>query len=227
MSYLTGIKCWANRHKQLIYAIKWDQIKGFNYLSPEGFYDAIQAYSLPSAGIYLDAAQAHVQCFIHMAYGATFSITISGVSKQGGPASPLKSMFTISIGHYYLCDLVCRDKDALVVTATSNECRDPHLKDAQLELPVAMVEATDDSYIFSQSIDSLVWNTLTMERFQYAYRWQTQWAKSNTYIIAPEKEKTSLNTITFKSVTIGGREVDPLTITEHTIALIKDDLDFL
>ena len=46
MSYLAGIKCWANCHKQLIYAIKRDQMKGFDYLSPEGFYVAIRAYGV-------------------------------------------------------------------------------------------------------------------------------------------------------------------------------------
>ena len=67
-------------------------------------------------------------------------------------------------------------------------------------------------------------HTLAMERFQYAYGWQTQWAKSNAYIIAPVKDKTYPDTITFELVTISRREVDPLTIT---IALIKNDLNFL
>ena len=83
-------------------------------------------------------------------------------------------MFMTSMGHYYLCDLICRDKDALVLTSTSNEHGDPHFMDAQLKLPVTMVEATDDSYIFSQSIESLIQNTLAMERFQYTYGCQTQ-----------------------------------------------------
>jgi hypothetical protein len=41
MSYLAGIKCWANRNKQTIYTIQRDQMKGFDYLSPSGFYDAV------------------------------------------------------------------------------------------------------------------------------------------------------------------------------------------
>jgi len=103
MSYLAGIKCWANRHKQPVYTIQRDQMKGFDYLSPDGFYDTIRAYGLPDEIIKLDtAAQDQVRCFIHTAYGATSLITISGVSKQGGPASPLKSTFTTSMGHYYL-----------------------------------------------------------------------------------------------------------------------------
>jgi hypothetical protein len=184
MSYLAGIKCWANRHKQTVYAIQRDQMKGFDYLSPNGFYDAIRAYGLPDDIIKLDtAAQDQVRCFIQTAYGATDPITVSGVSKQGGPVSPLKSTFTTSMGHYYLQDCLKRTLHALVVISTSSNERDePHLKNAETEnYLVAMVEATDDTYIFSKSIDSLVEKTLKMERFQYAYGWQTQWTKSFAY----------------------------------------------
>lgn len=65
-------------------------MKGFNYLSPDRFYDAICAYGLPNDIIKLDtAAQANIQCFIHTEYGATAPITVNGISKQGGPASQL------------------------------------------------------------------------------------------------------------------------------------------
>lgn len=56
MSYLSGVKCWANRNKQPVYALKRDQMKGFDYLSPEGFYDAVRAYGLPESIIDLDFA---------------------------------------------------------------------------------------------------------------------------------------------------------------------------
>jgi hypothetical protein len=227
MSYLAGVKCWANRHKQPVYAIKRDQMKGFDYLSSDGFYDVIRAYGLPSEIIDLDrAAQHEVKCFIQTAYGATMPITVSGVSKQGGPASPLKSTFTTSMGHYYLCDVLKTDDDALVITSSSKERKDPHIVDVKLQILVAMVEATDNSYIFSKSIDSLRKNTLIMEQFQYAYGWLTNWTKSNAYLLAPEQGKIYPETITFDSVSVG-QEVDPLTIINHTIALIKDDMDFL
>jgi hypothetical protein len=227
MSYLASIKCWSHRHKETVFAIKRDQMKGFDYLSPEGFYDAIRAYGLPETIVDLDrAAQSEVRCFIQTAYGATSPITVSGVSKQGGPASPLKSTFTTSMGHYYLIDMLSNDKDALIVTSNSKKRKDPHLKDAGLELPIAMVEATDDTYIFSRTIESLQQNTLVMERFQYAYGWLTNWSKSNAYLITPEAGKQYPDNITFQSVSVG-RGVDPLVETEHTISLIKDDLDFL
>ena len=228
MSYLAGIKCWANRHKQTVYAIQRDQMKGFDYLSPDGFYDAIRAYGLPDDIIKLDtAAQANVRCFIHTAYGATDPITVNGVSKQGGPASPLKSTFTTSMGHYYLQDCLRKDKDALIISTSCSERGEPHLIEAEQKLLVAMVEATDDTYIFSKSIKSLVENTLIMERFQYAYGWQTQWMKSFAYILTPDTEKECPENVTFQSVSIGGIEVDPLAISEHTITLIKNDLVFL
>ena len=56
MSYLSSIRCWENRHKQQVFALKRDQMKGFDYLSPEGFYDAIRAYGLPESIIDLDYA---------------------------------------------------------------------------------------------------------------------------------------------------------------------------
>jgi hypothetical protein len=73
--------------------IKLDQMKGFDYLSPDSFYDAINAYGLPSAIIELDhASQTQTRCFIRTAYGVTDPIIVSGINKQGGPASPLKSV---------------------------------------------------------------------------------------------------------------------------------------
>jgi len=101
---------------------------------------------------------------------------------------------------------------------------DLHLKDARLSLRVAMVEATDDSYIFSRSLVSLQCNTLAMERFQYAYSWLTQWAKSKAYVLLAAGDHP--DTVKFQSVSTG-RGVNPLAITEHDVALIRDDLDFL
>lgn len=175
------------------------------------------------------AAQDHVRCFVHTAYGATSPIVITGVTKQGGPASPLKSTFTTSMGDYYLRDCLRTDEDALIITTSSNEHGNPHFtdKDTNKKLMVAMVEATDDTYIFSKSVQSLTKNTLEMEHFQYAYGWQTQWTKSYAYVLMSEAEKEYPETITFQSVSIGGIDVNPLTITEHMITLIKNDLVFL
>src|SRR5277367_3650048 len=107
---------------------------------------------------------------------------------------------------------------------SSLERLDPHLKDTGNDLLVAVVEATDDSYIFAKSLECLRRSTLEMERFQYAYGWLTQWTKSRAYIIASVGNHP--DTTTFQSVSTQ-RGVHPFTITEHEVSLIKDDLDFL
>jgi hypothetical protein len=65
MSYLSAVKLYANRNKQTVYALQCDQMKGFDYLHPQGFYDAIIAYGLPPEIIELDkAAQKDTRVFI-------------------------------------------------------------------------------------------------------------------------------------------------------------------
>ncbi|KAJ4499753.1 hypothetical protein C8R41DRAFT_729585, partial [Lentinula lateritia] len=170
MSYLSSIKCWSNRNKTQIYAIKRDQMKGFDYLAPEGFYDIIEAIGLPDSIAKLDqAAQKDNNCIIRTAHGLTKPIIINGVTKQGGPLSPLKSTLTTSMGHHYLNDLLLQDPDALIISSTNQRKDDPHLSDDNLVARIGMTEATDDSYIFSRTLQSLQKNTLHMERFQYAY----------------------------------------------------------
>ena len=93
MSFLASVKFWATRHKEPVYALKCDQMKGFNYLAPEGFHDAIQSYGLLQSIIDIDkAAQKDTKCFIRTAYGVTIPIVVSDVNKQGGPLIRVKSI---------------------------------------------------------------------------------------------------------------------------------------
>ena len=89
-----------------------------------------------------------------------------------------------SLGLYYLNDLMRNDRDALIISSSARERNDPHLKDDGNCLTVAMVEATDDSFLFSRSFPSLRRNTLAMERFQFAYGWMTQWSKSMVFLLS-------------------------------------------
>ncbi|KAJ6631046.1 hypothetical protein B0H10DRAFT_1773796 [Mycena sp. CBHHK59/15] len=156
MSYLTSIKCWSKRHKVEVFALKRDQMKGFDYLAPQGMYDAVEAYGLPTSIIDLDrAAQTDTKCFIRTAHGTAEPITITGVTKQGGSLSPVKSTLTTSLGHHYLNDLMSSDPDVLIITSGIAEKADPHLPDDNLWTTIAMTEATDDSYIFSRTLPSL------------------------------------------------------------------------
>ena len=228
MSFLSGLKCWVHRNKETVFALKQDQMKGFDYLSPEGFYDAVNAYGLPSAITDLDrAAQTNTRCFIRTTYGVTEPIVVTGVTKQGGPLSPLKSTFTTSLGHYLIDDLAKEDDDALVITSASNKRGDPHFAEAKSTICVPMVEATDDSYLFPRSLVSLQKNVLAMERFQYTYGWQTQWKKTHAFLLNGSRtEQANLSSVIMQSVSIG-RGVDPMIIQEHEVPLIHDELEFL
>src|SRR5882762_8360474 len=143
MSYLSSVKSFANRHKQTIYALQRDQMKGFDYLHPQGFYDAIAAYGLPLEIIKLDkAAQMDTKVFIRTAYGTTGPLVVNGVTKQGGPMSPIKSTLTTSLGHRYLDDLAGNSSDTLIIRSKVRYGDDnPHTPDDSIQLPVTMVEA--------------------------------------------------------------------------------------
>ena len=65
MSYLASVKCYVECNHQTVYAIQRDQMKGFDYLALQGFYDANDAYGLPPSIIDLDkAAQSHTKVFV-------------------------------------------------------------------------------------------------------------------------------------------------------------------
>ncbi|KAJ7693222.1 hypothetical protein B0H17DRAFT_1200045 [Mycena rosella] len=148
MSYLAGIKCWAKRHKV------------------EGMYDAVNAYGLPSAIIDLDhATQTDTKCFIRTAHAIIAPVIITSVTKQGSSLSPVKLTLTTSLGHHYLNNLMASDPDALIITSGSAQKADPHLPDDFLQAKTVMAEATEDSYIFSQTLASLRCSALAMERF--------------------------------------------------------------
>ena len=136
-SFLAGMLMWANRHKTAVYALKRDQMKGFDYLAPEGFYNAISAYGLPDAIIDIDkAAQTNTKVFIQTAHGLTKPIIISSVAKQGGPISPLKSTLTTSMGHRYLDDIANSTLGVLMITMSTHDHLDPHLPDDSISLPI-------------------------------------------------------------------------------------------
>jgi Reverse transcriptase (RNA-dependent DNA polymerase) len=224
-SFLSGVLTWANRHKTTVYALKRDQMKGFDYLAPEGFYDAVSAYGLPQAIADIDkAAQTNTKVFIRTAHGLTDPIFVSGVAKQGGPISPLKSTLTTSLGHRLLDDVANVTPGALTITSSTLDRQDPHLPIDNSSLHIRMIEATDDSIIFARTIPALQSLVLLAERFQYAYGWLTNWLKTTAYVLSPSGDQPS--TLTMPSITVEPG-VSPLIISNHDVPLIPNELDFL
>ena len=124
------------------------------------------------------SAQTNVPYIFKTAYSPTDPLLISGVTKQGGPLSPLKSTLTTSLRHHWLNDLACNHPDTLVLS-THHTCQSYlHTPTDLLHLPITMVEAMDDSIIFATSMPFLHTLVLSAERFQAPYGWLTSWPKS-------------------------------------------------
>ncbi|KAI0364746.1 hypothetical protein BV20DRAFT_930099, partial [Pilatotrama ljubarskyi] len=152
--------------------------QGFDRLEPEGFYDAVQAYGLPRALADLDRSVQHcVPYQVKTAYGLTTSFTVSGVTQQGGPFSPLKSTLTTSMVNHWLSDVMVPE-DCLMLMSRQGTLGKPHIPDDHLRLHLLMVEAMDDSILLMPSLTALRTAALHADRFQAAYGWETNWAKS-------------------------------------------------
>ncbi|KZV74808.1 hypothetical protein PENSPDRAFT_542609, partial [Peniophora sp. CONT] len=151
--------------------------KGFDRLHPSGFYDALGAYGLPSSIADLDRSmQDNVPYRARTAYGLTDSFIVSGVTKQGGPLSPLKCTMTSSLCNHWLSDTARGIPGAL--TVRTPRAQQPHTPADRLQVPITMVEAMDDSAIFAVQQDTLQALCLYCERFQIAYGGITSWPKS-------------------------------------------------
>ncbi|KAG1888731.1 hypothetical protein F4604DRAFT_1877236 [Suillus subluteus] len=133
-----------------------NQQKGFDKLEPQGFYDAISAYGLPHSIVDFDSsAQSEIPYCVHTAYGLTEPLTITGVTKQGGLISPLKSTLTTSLGNHWLHDLFLTHQDGVIISSIQHMDHREHIPVDRLLLALAMCEATNDSLLVAGSVPSL------------------------------------------------------------------------
>ncbi len=182
-SLLAQLETWADRTKTPLYTVRRDQKKGFDRLEPQGFYDAIMAYGLPSSIIDFDvSAQSDVPYRIKTFHGLTDTLTISGITKQGGPLSPIKCTLTSSLGSHWLSDSLHHHTGHLRVATLQASRGQPHLPDDRISMPVVMVEAMDDSAIVTTSLPTCLTSITMSERFQSAYGGETNWPKSAAFL---------------------------------------------
>jgi len=221
LSFFSQLEAWSDRHHTPFYALRRDQTKGFDRLEPEGFYDAVQAYGLPSSIIAFDrSAQSDIPYQVKTAYGLTDTFRVSGVTKQGGPLSPLKSTLTTSLGNRWAFDCARNDPGSLRIT-THNHC-DPHLPGDSDSLLVSMVEAMDDSELLATTLPSLQEACLRMERFQAAYGWITSWVKSQVYV-----HRVSDPPPSFQMPSIDSNDLSSPAVTWQSVKVVTDHLEFL
>jgi hypothetical protein len=113
----------------------------------------------------------------------------------------------------------------LIVTTTNSMKADPHVSADKLQVAVTMVEATDNSFLFSKSLRTARNFCLHMEHFQFTYGWLTQWSKTFAYILN-NKNPNPPDRISFPSVTIEPG-IDPWTVKNFEDPVIRTGLDFL
>lgn len=106
LSFTFQVKYWAAWQNLPLYSLQCDQMKAFDMLEPQGFYNAITGYGLLQSIIDLDhSSQADVPYHVKTTYGFTDIFFVDGVSKQGGSISPLKCVLTTSLCNHWLSDL--------------------------------------------------------------------------------------------------------------------------
>jgi hypothetical protein len=127
---------------------------------------------------------------------------------------------TMSLGHHYLDDLACNSPDTLIIKSKHSA----HTPADSMQLPVTMVEVTDDSYIFARTLQTLCSFCLEMERFQFAYGWLTQWAKTSAYLLGPSDPAP--NTVSMPSIMVQDG-IHPHMVTWHDVPLKIGELKFL
>ncbi len=120
-SFLSQVDAYARRHNIPLFALRRDQKKGFDRLEPEGFYDAVTAYGLPPQLIQLDrSAQDNVPYQVKTLHGLTDRFTLSAITQQGGPFSPLKSTLTTSMVNHWLSDTLSGDEQMVFCTSLAS-----------------------------------------------------------------------------------------------------------
>ncbi|PFH45728.1 hypothetical protein AMATHDRAFT_51507 [Amanita thiersii Skay4041] len=139
------------------------------------------------------SAQLNVPYNMKTAYGYTPTFVITGVTKQGGPLSPLKSTLTTSLGNLWLHNLVFEFLDPpLTVSTLHHKLQDFHTPTDLLLLHPTMVEAMDDSLLFACTFLHLNQLCFQQESFQASYGWETNWEKSSLYVLNADPPSTSV-----------------------------------
>jgi hypothetical protein len=197
-------------------------------LEPQGFYDAITAYGLPSSIADLDrSAQAAVPYRIKTAYGFTDPFIVNGVTKQGGSLSPVKCMLTTSMCSRWLTDLASTKPGQLLMRSTQACRQQPHSSLDNLEQLITMIEAMDDSLLITTFLPLLLFLARPTDQFQAVYGWETEWLKSALYALyAPEFPPTS-NQRTYPIPSVDYADPSSSTTFHNPVNVVTDFITFL
>jgi len=222
ISYISQIELWAACEHEPLFILQRNQRKGFDMLEPQGFYDAILAYGLPSSIIDLDrSAQHSVPYRVKTAYGFTDPFIVNGVTKQGGSLSLLKCTLTTSLCSRWLMDL---DGQGVLTIQTHLSCTGTmHTPSDELSLRVSMIEAMDDSLIMSHSLETLKVSARCADHFQVTYGWETEWRKSALYAF----NTPALNADDGLMPSVNYTNPQSEVTFRHHVPVVRDHITFL
>lgn len=169
-----------------IFAIKRDHAKGFDNLHESAFLDALDFYGMPHVKAFEVARTSNVTFRIKSRDGiGRREISTSGQTRQGDPASVIKYVLSTSMQWRWIAnhpsipteDLVVLRTKSSHLANTKNDLKHRHtmLDQPEHELKLLSVEAMDDSYLFSLSLETLRLKTSLSETFQQAYGISTAW----------------------------------------------------
>ncbi|KAG6880399.1 hypothetical protein C0992_000001, partial [Termitomyces sp. T32_za158] len=204
-----------------------DQKKGFDMLEPQGFYDALAAYHLPSSIEELDrSAQSHVPYRVKTAYGFTNPFIVDGVTKQGGSLSPLKCILTTSLLNHWMTDHSQANPGvALTLSSHQANINRPHVSADSVSIPLNFVEAMDNSLMFATAWRGLCSNARLADQFQTSYGWETAWSKSALYLfnidLSPPNQEYAMVPSVDKD-----NPASPTTIWNR-VRIVRDHITFL
>jgi len=214
ISFLNNVKNWAERNERTIYVLKPDQTKGFDFLSPEGFYDATRAYGLPQSIIEMNkAALYNNKCIPKTAFGPAESFVTSGLTRQGGSISPLKCVMTSGMLHMWVRDCTKNMEGQVSIRKAIAMEGKYHTPADTLEVRPLIVEAMDDSLIMAFTLALLIRVAELLERAQYTYGSLTKVEKTHMYALGLTDGQVP-ETVIFKSIS-KERPDDPNAYTEH------------
>ena len=105
---------------------------------------------------------------------------INGLTQQGRPLSPLKSVLKTSLSHRWVTDEMEDEEGMVVIKSSAAAQNESHYPEDKLSLPIVKLEMMDDSILVGTKLEFLQKTTRLEEQFQLTYGWLTNWKPDKT-----------------------------------------------
>ena len=207
LSTLDGL---ARLLDKVIYALKRDQRKGFDYVHGSAWKDACDFFGLSSAVYSFDRERSkRVKIRIRARGYVSEPIITDDQIKQGDPFSPAKYVIITSMMIWWIKDTM--GDTGMRIQTELGRTGGVHQAADLVCLAVQMVAAMDDTILLAEKKEDLKAMTFKVESFQRAYNMETEWDK-------PEKTTLFLLGNTDKKRVSGKKKVSGLETEQGNIS---------